>query len=264
MGIEQVTHRISGSGADERGLGRWSWLLLKGKDKVQIRVITAYQPNLSKMVTQCGSVYSQQRIQLLATNEEKCPLEVFRNDLIKQIKSWIKMKNKIILMIDANENVRTGPLSTALENLGLKSAVRSKHGNFCPATPGIRINKSGYLPFGDGPGDHRAVYVDLCQDSLFGGEFHKIHRLPARRLISTNEKVVEKFNELFNKKLQEHNVHERMEQLRLRSHRLFTAEDATEYEKLDNIQQNAYRYADKRCRKIRAGEIQYEPDKIQH
>ena len=45
---------------------------------------------------------------------------------------------------------------------------------------------------------------------------------------------------------------------------MFTAEDATEYEKLDNIQQNAYRYADKRCRKIRAGEIQYEPDKIQH
>ena len=60
LGIDQVTHRISGSGADERGLGRWSWLLLKGKDKILVRVITAYQPNLSKMATQCGSVYAQQ------------------------------------------------------------------------------------------------------------------------------------------------------------------------------------------------------------
>lgn len=31
MGFDQITHRVSGSGADERGLGRWSWVLLKGK-----------------------------------------------------------------------------------------------------------------------------------------------------------------------------------------------------------------------------------------
>ena len=111
------------------------------------------------------------------------------------------------------------------------------------------MKKSGFLPFGDGPGDHRAVYADIFHQSFFGGEFHKTHRLPARRLISTNEKVVERFNKLFNTKLQEHNVHQRLENLRLRSHRLFTAEDAAEYEKLDNIQQNAYKFTEKRCRK---------------
>ena len=278
LGVEQVTHRISGSGADERGLGRWSWLLLKGKDKVLVRVVTVYQPNLNKLSTQCGSVYSQQRAQLLQNNIDKCPLEIFRSDLIQQLKTWIKMKNKIIIMIDANEDVRKGPLSKAFENLGLISAIRTKHGEFCPATqhkgsdpiddifisPGIKVKKSGFLPFGDGPGDHRAVYADLCQQSLFGGEFHKIHRLPARRLISTNERVVEKFNQLFNNKLKEHNVHQRMEILRLRSHRLFTEDDAVEYEKLDNIQQNAYVYAEKRCRKLKAGEVCYEPKKIQH
>lgn len=243
LGVEQVIHRISGSGVDERGLGRWSWLLLEGKDKVQVRVVTVYQPNLHKLSSQCGSVYSQQRAQLLKENIDRCPLEVFREDLVSQLKTWIKMKNKIIITIDANEDVRQGPLSKEFENLGLKSAIRSKHGNFCPATqhkesdpiddifisPGIRVKKAGYLPFGDGPGDHRAIYVDLCQDNLFGGEFHKIHRLPARRLISTNEKVVTRFNELFNKKLKEHNVHERMEKLRIRSHQLFTAGDAAEY-----------------------------------
>ena len=28
IGLNQITHRVAGSGADERGLGRWSWLLL--------------------------------------------------------------------------------------------------------------------------------------------------------------------------------------------------------------------------------------------
>ena len=251
---------------------------MKGKDQTLIRVITVYQPNQSQVATQCGSVYSQQRLQLLAKNIDKCPLEVFRNDLIAQLKSWMKQKNKIVTMIDANEDVRKGPLCQAFEQLGLKSAIRSKHGNFCPPTQhrgsepiddtfvsqGIKIHRSGYIPFGDGPGNYRALYADIYQDSLFGGDFHKIHRLPARRLISTNAKVLEKFNKLFEQKLQEHDVHARMERLRLRSHCLFTAADALEYEKLDNIQQNAYRFADKGCRKLKAGEVQYEPNKIQH
>ena len=81
LSVEQATHRISGSGADERGLGQWSWVLMKGKDQALVRVITVYQPNQCQIATQCGSVYSQQRVQLLANNIDKCPLDVFRNDL---------------------------------------------------------------------------------------------------------------------------------------------------------------------------------------
>ena len=76
--------------------------------------------------------------------------------------------------------------------------------------------------------------------------------------------MVERFNKLFEQKLKEYHVLERLEKLRIRSHRLFTAEDAEEYEKLDNIQVNVYRFAEKRCRKLKAGEVQYEPEKIQH
>lgn len=181
-------------------------------------------------------------------------------------------------MVDANKDVRQGHLSRAFEELGLRSAVRSRHGHMCPATQhrgsepiddifisaDIKVKKSGYMEFGDGPGDHRGIFADICQDSLFGGEFHKIHRIPARRLVCTNIQVVERFNKLFAEKLTLHNVPERLEKLRLRSHRLFTVDDAAEYEKLDNIQVNAYRFAEKRCRKLKAGEIQFEPEKIQH
>ena len=164
-----------------------------------------------------------------------------------------------------------------LEGLGLPSAPRGRHSHMCPATQhrgsepiddifvsrGVKVNRTGYLPFGDGPGDHRAIYADICQESLFGGEFQKIHRLPARRLISTNYKVVEKFNKLFNERLGASNVHERIENLRRQSRQTLTAEQIIEYEKLDKIQQNAFLYADKRCRKLRVGEVAYEPEKIQ-
>ena len=80
LAIDQVTHRISGSGADERGLGRWSWILMKGKDSIKVRVITIYQPNKTSGVNNSGSVYSQQRQYFLEQGIDKYPLEIFKDD----------------------------------------------------------------------------------------------------------------------------------------------------------------------------------------
>ena len=129
MGIEQITYRVSGSGADEQGIGRWSWLLLKGKNGTLVRVITSYQPNITNSNSHPGSVYSQQRQYFQNKNIDTCPLEMFQTELVSQIQTWMRKKNKIILLIDANEDVRSGRLSSKLENIGLISAVRSRHGH---------------------------------------------------------------------------------------------------------------------------------------
>ena len=224
LGIEQITHRISGSGADERGIGRWSWLLLKGKNGTLVRVITSYQPNLTQNNSHPGSVYSQQRQYFQNNNIDNCPLEMFQTELVKQIQTWLRQKNKIILLISANEDVRSGRLSNKLENIGLISAIRTRHGHRCPPTQhsnsipiddifisrNVPVFKSGYLRFGDGPGDHRGLFVDVDSRSLFGGSFHHIHRLPARRLVSSNPTVAERFNKLFDEKLTLGNVHNRI------------------------------------------------------
>ena len=58
--LDQLAHRTGGTGADERGLGRWSWILFRGKHNLNTRIVTAYQPNAT-MYTKClGSVYKQQ------------------------------------------------------------------------------------------------------------------------------------------------------------------------------------------------------------
>ena len=39
--------------------------------------------------------------------------------------------------------------------------------------------------------------------------------------------------------------------------------DRKEYEKLDRMYIQAFKYADKRCRKLKAGEVAYAPEDIQ-
>ena len=39
------THKVkNGAGLDLKGLGRWTWLQIRGKDNIHIRFILAYKP----------------------------------------------------------------------------------------------------------------------------------------------------------------------------------------------------------------------------
>jgi hypothetical protein len=51
---------IRKTGKDDKGLGRWSWILLGGNNKHQTRIISAYNPCKSKNVNS-GATYQQQR-----------------------------------------------------------------------------------------------------------------------------------------------------------------------------------------------------------
>ena len=111
------------------------------------------------------------------------------------------------------------------------------------------------LAFGDGPGDHRGLYIDVDFESFIGQDEYTAQRIQARRLISTNPLVTEKFNRLFENQLQRHHLHERMDDL----YRSFTVPMIKEYietyEKLDRIQVSAFEYANKRCRKLCCGDV---------
>ena len=75
---------------------------------------------------------------------------------------------KIVLIIDVNEDVCDSNFSSAIQQLGLVSTLRQKHGNNMPPTyqlgsrpiddifvlPTLMVMKSGYLGFGIAPGDH--------------------------------------------------------------------------------------------------------------
>ena len=82
-------------------------------------------------------------------------------DLCKEIERWLESGDQLILGVDANEDVCTGPFSRSLQTLGLVKVITNKHGNEAPATynrgsapiDGLYVSSTlqglrfGYLPF---------------------------------------------------------------------------------------------------------------------
>ena len=127
----------------------------------------------------------------------------------------------------------------------------------------IQVQRTGHYAFGDGPGDHRGLFLDVNESLLFGASLQVIHRLPARLLNSPNVKVVTKFNKLFEYQLERKHVGPRVQQLYERMTYPVNPDETKLYEKLDRIQVQAFNFANKRCRKLRMGEVPFAPEVVQ-
>ena len=123
LAVNEILQYCRNSGTDFRNLGRWSWYLLYSTPEFWTRVISAY--SVGQRVTEGeGRVY-QQHLREIMRNEsiplETTPYELFCNDLIQQLQTWVAQGDRIILMMDANEHVLNGTLCRRMrdEELGL-------------------------------------------------------------------------------------------------------------------------------------------------
>jgi len=57
--VAQISHRMSKSGKDKRGLGRWTWMEFQGRGNLRTRIITAYRPGLKPHSSKLTTVYDQ-------------------------------------------------------------------------------------------------------------------------------------------------------------------------------------------------------------
>ncbi len=130
-----------------------------------------------------------------------CPLALFQHDLIKQIKKWQELGDKIILFMDHNEHVIKGPMGKDLgdrNGLDLREAIVQHTGTSLGATffrgskpidgmwvsSNLGISNACVMPFGYGVGNHRAFILDVPLESLIGLDPVKIVRPVSRRLNS--------------------------------------------------------------------------------
>jgi hypothetical protein len=135
-GTAQITtgkssHRVSASGADETGMGRWVWTLFAGRNKTKLRVISGYRPNPDNQ-DRPGTVYSQQERHLRAINDDRNPRRAFTKDLETKIEQWMIEGNLLIIGLDANDNVRTGEVNAMLRNKGLIEVHAAAHPHLPP------------------------------------------------------------------------------------------------------------------------------------
>ena len=264
------------TGNDPRNLGRWSWFKFHGSDGIVVRVVSVYIPCKNLDPTQSGSVYAQHRRYYLRKNIESCPIENLKNELLNEIDQWVRNGEKIIVCGDFNENVDRSMFVQDLQRLNITSVMKTHTDSTPPtynrgtdtidgifASPGLKVLACGFSDFGDGPGDHRTVFVDIQRYDIEGFNISSIQRLPRRRLISTNKKVSDKFNTEFKQQLNRNSIIERTRVLRQTVGNRMSMDQMLGFEKIERIMQSAFECANNRCRKFHSGEVAFAPDDVQ-
>jgi hypothetical protein len=120
------------------------------------------------------------------------------------------------------------------------------------------------LNFGDSPGDHRLLIFDISTRSLLEEFRHKVCRLVNRRLVTSQQKLVERYNKTVREQFNIHCIEARLE--------LDAVDKMTRYcgypapgwlramiIKLYKQMTEIRRYAEKKCRKILQPDSSFSP-----
>jgi hypothetical protein len=190
------------------------------------------------------------------------------------LKKWREQGDRIIVCIDANEDIyrkSIGKTLTDEEGLNMREVVGdftgqrlgatyfrgSKPIDAIWATPDVEVVGACVMPAGFGVGDHGLFQVDFRATSLVGAAPPKIVRVPSRRLNTKIPRVEQKYNQLLETQFVEHRMNTR----------LLKASDSSNSvrevkEKVDCIDEESKQYkrhAEKKCRKIKSGRIPFSP-----
>ena len=190
-------------------------------------------------------------------------------DLQKEILEWKELGESIVVIGDWNEDIRGERLVEFKDRLGLHDVMLERLGDTVDppntyqrgskpidtilCTRGIVVEQAGYLPFGEGVGDHRALFIDVTIASTLGVNFPPDKATRAQRLKVQDPRIVKKYVTYLNQFFKRHTLLDQSKLLQDRVTCPITREDATEYERLDKIRIAGMQYAEKRCRKIKMG-----------
>ena len=111
--------------------------------------------------------------------------------------TWLEEGDQLLLLMDVNEDIRTGGTSKMLLELGLREVLLKKHGNDAPPTYSrghmpidgafttalLMIQNGRYTGIGKAiPGYHRYLWMDIEFQNVFGQTMLAIIQHKARRL----------------------------------------------------------------------------------
>ena len=265
---DKVAHRHRDNGFDATGLGRWSWVRISGKQGCTTRFVTVYCP-VKTSSKGLDTVYAQQ---LNYLSED--PTRRFWLDLGEQIITWHAEGEQVVIGGDWNEDVQQPLFMEWMHTVGLKDSVTSMHEGRAPATyqngrdpiDGIFISKdmspsrSGYLGFGDIPGDHRGIWVDIPNTEILGYNMNDIAPPLSRRLKLDDPRVVKKYLELLDNLFRQEKVYKQMKHLQKMSEDQENIENIKkEYDKVDLLRYSCMIKAERQCRKLKCGGVLWSP-----
>lgn len=255
--------KVSKGANDHRNLGRWASMILSSHPDQRTRIVTAYNVGRTKPEG-LKTVYQQHLRYIQETGLDCSPRKLMRDDLIEQLKTWLRQGDRIMLYMDANENVIDGPLCSALADLGFTPEAHRLHG-YIPNTHvsgsecieevwcsfGLEVTAIQILSFHKSIGDHRCFLVDFTTRSAVGLFAHLIVRPECRRLVTSNEACLARYLQLVEGEWQYHQMNERLARLTARKQSFPVPDNYTRaLEKLDKQMSQIFKFGEKNCRKI--------------
>ncbi len=203
-----------------------------------------------------------------------CPLIMFHQQLIKQLKKWRSEGDRTVLFMDHNEHVYDGALGKVLSDstgLNLQEVILQHTGTRTGATffrgskpinrlwasSNLEISNACVMPFGYGVGDHRAFILDITLESLVRENPTKIVRPVSRKLNSGLPQCGEANINSFKLNIIRHRLLERLHDAHTG---MYTPEErARKVMKIDEEGKAYMRHAEKICRKIKICKIPFSP-----
>lgn len=266
---------MSEGSRDELGLGRWVVMTLRGDENTVTRIVCGYNP-CGNDKPNSNTVYQQHRRYFINKEDSLvCPRVRFREDLIKKLLQWRTEGCRLIVCLDANENIYRKSLGKALTNvqgLNMKEVV----GTFTNrpigatyfrgqspidgiwATSDVQISGACIMPAGFGIGDHRLFVLDILTSSIVGDQSHRIVRPKARRLNTKIPGVASAYRSRLEKAIIKHRIIERLGNAH--DNAIDNCDAARQINAIDNECGQYMASAEKKCRKIKSGRIPFSPE----
>jgi hypothetical protein len=161
---DDVNHRVIQHGCDPLDLGRWSWVLLEGRQHHRTRTVTAYRPCDS---TGPATVCQQHQRHYHCLHRDVLPRQARLDDLYQEAQGWLAQGDHLGITMDANDILSKHPTKFPPATQNRNTSRQPIDGIW--TTAGLKAVSAGYLPFGEVcPSDHRALWIDVEFDDVFG------------------------------------------------------------------------------------------------
>ena len=272
-----MAYRTTKSGTDTIGLGRWSWIQVAGKNGLRTRIITAYRPCRVTGSKGLTTTWDQQVRYFRKHNNSYDPRKNFDIDLFTIINNWLRDGIRIILCLDANEDVSQGQFNPQATTNGLFNVHTSIHNDPLPPTHnngskpisaiyaslGLTPTRCGILKHGEGiEGDHRNMFVDFHQDNLLGDEIYVVPPPQQRRLQLYDSRIVDRFNSAVLQHLQQNNIPTIAQVMIQKSTYPPSLTMQASMNRLDDQIGRAISHGEKLCRKLHNGDIPFSAEYV--
>jgi hypothetical protein len=191
------------------------------------------------------------------------------------MEKWRKDGERLILCLDANENIYRGDLGQRLtdrDGLGMKEVV----GEFTAiqlgatyfrgsepidgiwATGDITVTNACVMPVGFGVGDHCLFVIDFATTTLVGSATSTIVRPALCRLNTKIHNCAERYNNHLRRNILRHRLLERL--VTAATSNDSQSDIAQKLNKLDQEGEAYMKHAEKKCRRLKSGRIPFSPE----